>query len=70
MKNRIARQVLMICMVSALSVSMPMTSFAASEKKETSQEEKILEVTSKNNKPVIYDKDGVKITVQNTIIVI
>ena len=67
MKNRIARQVLMICMVSALSVSMPMTSFAASEKKETSQEEKILEVTSKNNKPVIYDKDGVKITVQNTI---
>lgn len=67
MKNRIAKQVLMICMVSALSVSMPMTSFAASEKKETSQEEKILEVTSKNNKPVIYDKDGVKITVQNTI---
>lgn len=67
MKNRIAKQVLMICMVSALSVSIPMTCFAASEKKETSQEEKILEVTSKNNKPVIYDKDGVKITVQNTI---
>lgn len=54
-------------MFSALSVSMPITSFAASEKKETSQKEKILEVTNKNNKPVIYDKDGVKITVQNTI---
>ena len=34
MKNRIVKQVLMICMVSALSVSMPITSFAADSKKE------------------------------------
>lgn len=58
MKNRIAKQVLMICMVSALSVSMPMTSFAAREKKETSEKNESDDITiSKKGADMVLYKD-------------
>ena len=49
MKNRIVKQVLMICMVSALSVSMPITSFAADSKKEASEKNENDDITMIRN---------------------
>ena len=58
MKNRIVKQVLMICMVSALSVSMPITSFAADSKKEASEKNENDDITiSKNGADMVLYKD-------------
>lgn len=70
MKNRVVKQLLTVCMVTALSVSMPMASWAADNKKETAEtvkEEKkddTIEITKDSVGTSVYDKNGVKITIQ------
>lgn len=70
MRNRVVKQLLMVCMATALSVSMPVTSWAADNKKEveeSSKEEKnddTIEITKDSVGQAIYDKNDVKITIQ------
>lgn len=70
MRNRVVKQLLMVCVATALSVSMPMASWAADVKKEaeeSSKEEKhddTIEITKDSAGQVIYDKNDIKITIQ------
>lgn len=70
MKNKIVRQLLMVCMATVLSVSMPMASWAADGKKKTeesSKEEKKdggIEITKDSVGTTVYDENDVKVTIQ------
>lgn len=70
MRNRVVKQLLMVCMATALSVSMPIASWAADSKdgtEESSKKEKkdgTIEITKDSVGQVIYDKNDVKVTIQ------
>lgn len=70
MRNRVVRQLLMVCMATVLSVSMPMASWAADSKKKTeesSKEEKKdggIEITKDSVGTTVYDENDVKVTIQ------
>lgn len=58
MRNRVVRQLLMVCMATVLSVSMPMASWAADSKKETSEENNSDDIViSKNGADMVLYKD-------------
>ena len=58
MRNRVVRRLLMVCMAMALTVSMPMASWAADSQKETSEENNSDDIViSKNGADMVLYKD-------------
>lgn len=73
MRNRVVRQLLMVCMATVLSVSMPMASWAADDKEEAVDTSKgeynddIIDITKDSIDTVIYDENNVKVTVKEMV---
>lgn len=70
MRKKVVKQLLMVCMVTALSASLSMTSWAADTKEETSESEEAteddaIEITKDSIGTVIYDENDIKITVRD-----
>ena len=73
MRNRVVKQLLMVCMATVLSVSMPMMSWAADDKEEAVDTSKgeynddIIDITKDSIDTVIYDENNVKVTVKEMV---
>lgn len=66
MKNKVVKQLLMVCMAMTLSVSMPMTSLAAETKEEKNESEEvtddIIEITKDKANTVFYKDDKLSVS--------
>lgn len=72
MRNRVVKQLLMVCMATTLSVSVPVVSWGADETKEETDSSKedektadAIEITKDSIGTIIYDENDIKITVRD-----
>ncbi len=73
MRNRVVKQLLMVCMATVLFVNMPIVSWAADDKEESMDASKseydddVIDITKDSIDAVIYDENNVKVTVKEMI---